>query len=195
MRRGLRLAVASIGALVLSVVTGGLTHAQSSGANFNHSLKGTFSFRSFNGYQSLVSDLPYVGNVYGYYGYAPAVGTLTFDGEGNVSGTMDINFGQQQTVCPGTTLSGTYTVNPDKMTGTATLTVTNNSTSCYYQGAPVFPPSGTGVVSLALSLSLVRNGNGVVTLINMAEMDEDTTGTFYITTGSPFGAVGYRTAE
>jgi hypothetical protein len=178
MRRGLRLAVASIGALVLSVVTGGLTHAQSSGANFNHSLKGTFSFRALDD----------------YYSYEPAVGTLTFDGEGNVSGTMDINV--YGTVCTGTTLSGTYTVNSDKLTGTATLTVTNNSTSCKYSSnsALVFPSTGT-TVSLVLSLSLVRNGNGVVTLINMAEMDADTTGTFYNTTYSIFGAVGYRTAR
>jgi len=143
-----------------------------SGANFNHSLKGTFSFRSFNG----------------YYGWEPAVGTLTFDGEGNVSGTMDINV--DGTVCTGTTLSGTYTVNSDKLTGTAALTLRNTSASC----ESVFPSSGTGV-SLPLSLSLVRNGNGVVTLINMAEMDEGTTGTFYNTTNSIFGAVGYRTAR
>jgi hypothetical protein len=139
-------------------------------------LKGTFSFRALDD----------------YYSYEPAVGTLTFDGNGHVSGTMDINL--YGTVCTGTTLSGTYTVNSDKLTGIATLTPVNTSSSCEYSGTPVFPSSGTGV-SLALSLSLVRNGNGVVTLINMAEMDEDTTGTFYNTTSSIFGAVGYRTAR
>jgi hypothetical protein len=181
MRRGLRLAVASIGALVLSVVTGGLARAQSSGANFNHSLKGTFSFRSFNVYA----------------GYEPAVGTLTFDGEGNVSGTMDLNI--DDVVCTGTTLSGTYTVNSDKLTGKATLTVTNNSTSCYYTSTPVFPSSGAGVVSLPLSLSLVRNGNGVVTLINMAEMDtcsNTPVPTFCnVTHNGIFSAVADRTAK
>jgi hypothetical protein len=181
MRRGFRLAVASIGALVLSVVTGGLARAQSSGANFNHSLKGTFSFRSFNG----------------YYGYEPAVGTLTFDGEGNVSGTMDINV--DSTVCTGTTLSGTYTVNSDKLTGTATLTPMNTSASCKYSynSTLVFPSTGTGVVSLPLSLSLVRNGNGVVTLINLAEMDtcSSTPLTFCYDTNEVFSAVAHRTAR
>jgi len=189
MRRGLRLAVASIGALVLSVVTGGLARAQSSGsvmtgsgANFNHSLKGTFSFRSFNG----------------YYGFEPAVGTLTFDGEGNVSGTMDINV--DGTVCTGTTLSGTYTVNSDKLTGTATLTPKNTSASCKYSynSTLVFPSTGTGVVSLPLSLSLVRNGNGVVTLINMAEMDtcsNTPVPTFCSVTDGVFSAVADRTAK
>jgi hypothetical protein len=179
MRRGLRLAVASIGALVLSVVTGGLTHAQSSGANFNHSLKGTFSFGSFNA----------------YYGFDPAVGTLTFDGEGNVSGTMDINL--DSTVCTGTTLSGTYTVNSDKLTGTATLTPVNTSSSCEYNGTPVFPSSGSKV-SLPLSLSLVRNGNGVVTLINMAEMDtcsNTPVPTFCNVASGFFSAVADRTAK
>ena len=187
MRRGLRLAVASIGALVLSVVTGGLARAQSSGsvmtgsgANFNHSLKGTFSFRSFNG----------------YYGFEPAVGTLTFDGEGNVSGTMDLNI--DDVVCTGTTLSGTYTVNSDKLTGTATLTPVNTSASCKYTSTPVFPSSGAGVVSLPLSLSLARNGNGVVTLINMAEMDtcsNTPVPTFCYATGAIFSAVADRTAK
>jgi hypothetical protein len=187
MRRGLRLAVASIGALVLSVVTGGLARAQSSGsvmtgsgANFNHSLKGTFSFGDFNGYA----------------GYEPAVGTLTFDGGGDVSGTMDINV--DGVVCTGTTLTGTYTVNSDKLTGTATLTVTNNSNTCYHNSTPVFPSSGTGV-SLPLSLSLVRNGNGVVTLINMAEMDtcsNTPVPTFCnVTYNGIFSAVAHRTAK
>ena len=187
MRRGLRLAVASIGALVLSVVTGGLARAQSSGsvmtgsgANFNHSLKGTFSFGSFNV----------------YYGFEPAVGTLTFDGEGNVSGTMDINV--DGTVCTGTTLSGTYTVNSDKLTGTATLTPVNTSASCERNGFPEFPSSGT-TVSLPLSLSLVRNGNGVVTLINMAEMDtclDTPVPTFCnVTDNGIFSAVAHLTAR
>ncbi len=171
MKKGLRLAVASIAVLGLSLAAGGMALAQSSSGQvinsrkFNHSLKGTFSFRALDV----------------YYGYAPSLGTLTFDGNGNVTGTMDLN--DDGTVCQGTGLSGTYTVNPDRLTGTATLTL--SSPAC----------SSVNGVSLPLSLSLVRKGSGVVTVVNMVEMDDYTTGTFSKAVDAPFGAVAERSAR
>ncbi len=174
MKKGLRLAVASIAVLGLSLAAGGMALAQSSSGQvatssqrLNHSLKGIFSFRDLDS----------------YYSYVPSVGTLTFDGNGNVTGTMDIN--DDGTVCQGTGLSGTYTVNSDRLTGTATLTLSNSSSAC----------SSLNNASLPLSLSLVRNGNGVVTVVNMAEMDDFTTGTFSKATDALFGAVAERSAR
>lgn len=172
MKKGLRLAVASIAVLGLSLAAGGMALAQSSSGQvatssqrLNHSLKGIFSFRDLDS----------------YYSYVPSVGTLTFDGNGNVTGTMDIN--DDGTVCQGTGLSGTYTVNPDRLTGTATLTL--SSPAC----------SSVNGVSLPLSLSLVRKGSGVVTVVNMVEMDDYTTGTFSKAVDAPFGAVAERSAR
>ena len=161
-------------AILLSLTVAGTAVAQSSGEQvttssqrLNHALRGVFSFRDLNS----------------YYSYVPSVGTLTFDGNGNVTGTMDIN--DDTTVCQGTSLSGTYTVNPDKLTATATLTLSTTATGC----------SSLNNVTIPLSLSLVRDGSGVVTVINMAEMDNGSPGTFYSATDSFFGAVGQRTAK
>ncbi len=165
---------ASIAVMVLGLAVGGMALAQSSSGQvatgsqrLNHTLRGVFSFRDLDS----------------YYSYVPSVGTLTFDGNGNVTGTMDIN--DDGTVCQGTTLSGTYTVNSDRLTGTAMLTLSNSSSAC----------SSLDNVSLPLSLSLVRNGNGAVTVVNMAEMDDYTSGTFSNVTDAFFGAVAQRSAK
>ncbi len=168
MRKSFRL-LALAAAVGLSFELGGMALAQSSSGQasnpqqrLNHSLKGTFSFPALN--------LSYEGVV--------GVGTLSFDGKGNVTGTMDLDL--EGAVCLGNTLSGMYAVNSDRLTGTATLLL--SSSAC----------SSINNVSLPLSLSLVRNGNGVVTVINMAEMDSCGSGTLCRALLGLFGAVAQR---
>jgi len=50
-----------------------------------------------------------------------ANGTLTFDGNGGVSGVL--NYFTDGIYCTGMTMSGTYVVNPGKLSGRASMTV------------------------------------------------------------------------
>jgi hypothetical protein len=50
-----------------------------------------------------------------------ANGTLTFDGDGGVTGVL--NYFTDGTYCVGMTMSGTYVVNPGKLSGSASMTV------------------------------------------------------------------------
>jgi hypothetical protein len=62
-------------------------------------------------------------------------GTLTFDGNGNVTGILNSN--ADGAACVGMGLSGTYVVNPGKLSGTATMTlssVTTNNCADYGDG-------------------------------------------------------------
>ena len=65
-----------------------------------------------------------------YLGDNQSVGTFTFDGNGGVTGVIDFNyFGTA--ICNGMTLSGTYVVNPGRLSGTAVMTLSSVSTgSC-----------------------------------------------------------------
>ena len=69
-----------------------------------------------------------------YSGGSQSVGTFTFDGNGGVTGVIDFNnFGT--TICNGMTVSGTYTVNPGKFSGTAEMTLSSVSAgSCDNSG-------------------------------------------------------------
>jgi hypothetical protein len=68
-----------------------------------------------------------IGSSVGDGGYTVAAGTLTFDGNGGVTGVLNIN--DDGTYCLGTGLSGTYTVNPGKLSGTATMTLSSVDTN------------------------------------------------------------------
>lgn len=142
-----------IAAIVLSFGIGGHARAQSS-PDVSHSnahessIKGTFSYSTPSGDD----------------GFVVSTGTFTFDGKGNVTGTMDLN--DDGTLCPGLTLSGTYTMNPDRVTGTAALalTVPTADSSCSFGNND----------TLNLSLSLASGTK----IVNFAEMDVYTSGTF-----------------
>jgi hypothetical protein len=151
----------------------------------------------FAGLTSLVraqetSDVPVAGNnqllkgTYAFlqgsaqYGYTNSVGTLTFDGNGGVTGILNLNY--DGTVCVGLTLDGTYVVNSGR-TATANLTMTSVSTAnCANKG------NGD---TLALSLSFSGKPlQAQVRVINLVEMDQDITGTF---AGSFYGLSGVAT--
>jgi len=151
----------------------------------------------FAGLTSLVqaqetSDVPVAGNnqllkgTYAFlqgsaqYGYTNSVGTLTFDGNGGVTGILNLNY--DGTVCVGLTLDGTYVVNSGR-TATANLTMTSvSSANCANKG------NGD---TLALSLSFSGKPlQAQVRVINLVEMDQDITGTF---AGSFYGLSGVAT--
>ena len=102
------------------------------------------------------------------YGYTNSVGTLTFDGNGGVTGVLNLNY--DGTVCVGTTLNGTYVVNSGRA-ATANLTMTSVSTAnCANDG------NGD---TLALSLSFsAKPLEAQVIVINLVEMDQEIKGTF-----------------
>jgi hypothetical protein len=59
------------------------------------------------------------GSSVGDGGYTVGAGTLTFDGSGGVTGVLNLT--DDGTYCIGMGLSGSYTVNPGKLSGTATM--------------------------------------------------------------------------
>ncbi|HVA79271.1 MAG TPA: hypothetical protein VNF27_15340 [Candidatus Binataceae bacterium] len=111
--------------------------------NLNKSLKGTFTYLS-----------------HGDGEYYPTTGILSFDGNGNITGTMELN--DDGTVCSGITLSGTYTVNADKTTGTGSLTLATSTSGC----------GNTDTIPMSFALS---SGGKTVYI---EEMDTCATGTF-----------------
>jgi hypothetical protein len=68
-----------------------------------------------------------LGSVIGEDGDGVTNGTLIFDGNGGVTGILNSN--DDGTVCAGMGLSGTYVVNPGKLSGTATLTISSVTTN------------------------------------------------------------------
>ena len=81
----------------------------------------------------LLADVCSLHSIAGDYGYtltgtrlplgpAASVGTVTFDRQGNVSGTQTLSLNGM--IAPGEVLTGTISVNPD-CTGAATIAVTN----------------------------------------------------------------------
>jgi hypothetical protein len=102
------------------------------------------------------------------YGYTSSVGTLTFDGNGGLTGVLDLNYDGQ--VCVGMTLNGTYAVTSSR-TATANLIATSvNTANC--------ANAGNGA-TLALSLSFsAKPLDAQVRMINLVEMDQEISGTF-----------------
>jgi hypothetical protein len=100
-----------------------------------------------------------------YTGGNQSVGTFTFDGNGGVTGVIDFNyFGTA--ICNGITVSGTYTVNPGRQSGTAVMTLSSVSTG-------TCDDAGDGdTLSLAFYL-----GNNLKTM-NFVETDPDEDGYF-----------------
>jgi hypothetical protein len=106
-------------------------------------------------------------------GEYPAAGTLTFDGKGHVTGVMSVH--DDDGVCSGMTLVGTYSVNPGLATGSATLSLTSvNTNNCGLAG------NGD---TLPVTLTIAAGGN----TIYLAEMDTYTKG-FYSDDFGPFTA-------
>ena len=68
-----------------------------------------------------------LGSVQGWEGDGATNGTLIFDGNGNVTGILNSN--ADGSVCAGMPMTGTYVVNPGKLSGTATLTISSVSTN------------------------------------------------------------------
>jgi hypothetical protein len=68
-----------------------------------------------------------LGSSQGYESDGATDGTLIFDGNGGVTGILNSN--ADGAVCAGMPMSGTYVVNPGKLSGTATLTISSVSTN------------------------------------------------------------------
>ena len=118
----------------------------------NRMLRGTYSYMGSTSDES----------------YDPAVGTLTFDGHGGLTGTMDIN--ADGTVCVGMALSGTYVVAANR-TATAALTLTSVDTSnCDNDG-------NGDTMALAMSFGVTAYG-APVKFVNFVDMDPYVIGTF-----------------
>ena len=108
--------------------------------------------------------------------YNVAAGTLTFDGNGGVTGVLSYNYDSQY--CIGTGLSGTYVVNPGKLSGTATMTVSSvNTNNCAYLA------NGD---TLTLAFYLGSN----LKIFNYAEIDQKLSGFFIYDYGYPLGGTG-----
>jgi hypothetical protein len=66
------------------------------------------------------------GSNFFYDDESEAAGSLTFDGNGGVTGILSAD--SDGVYCAGMGLSGTYVVNPGKLRGTATMTISSVST-------------------------------------------------------------------
>jgi hypothetical protein len=96
-----------------------------------------------------------------YYDYVSAAGTLTFDGNGGLTGVLDLNY--DYTICGDMTLSGTYVVNSNR-TAIAYLTLTSvNTANCANAG-------NGDTMTLAMSFG-GKPLNAPVAFVNFAEMD------------------------
>jgi hypothetical protein len=99
--------------------------------------------------------------------YGEAGGSLTFDGNGGVTGIL--NVASDGIYCVGMGLSGTYVVNPGKLSGTATMTISSVTTgNC--------ANAGEGD-TLTIAFSLANNFKTVT----YVEMDQYTSGHFMYT--------------
>ncbi len=103
-----------------------------------------------------------------YYDYSSAAGTLTFDGNGGLTGVLNLNYDYQ--VCQGMTLSGTYVVNSNR-TATAFLTLTSvNTSNCANAGN-----GDTMTLAMSFGAKLV---NKPLAFVNFAEMDQYVVGVY-----------------
>ena len=130
-------------ALALSLATAMPARA---GTAPNASVQGTWAF----------------GTSGGDGGYTVGAGTLTFDGIGGVTGVLSLT--DDGTYCVGMGLSGSYVVNPGKLSGTATMTLSSVSTGdCGLTG-------DGDTVTLAFSLA------NSLKAFNYVEIDPDLSG-------------------
>jgi hypothetical protein len=103
--------------------------------------------------------------------YGEAGGSLTFNGNGGVTGIL--NAASDGVYCVGMGLTGTYVVNPGKLSGTATMTISSVTTgNC--------ANAGNGD-TLTIAFNLANNFK----TFTYVEMDPDTTGYFIDTFGGP----------
>jgi hypothetical protein len=108
--------------------------------------------------------------------YNVAAGTVTFNGNGGVTGVMSYNDSGED--CIGAGLSGTYVVNPGKLSGTATMTVSSvNTNNCGYLA------DGD---TLTLAFYLGAN----LKIFNYTEIDQGVSGFFINDYGFPLGGAG-----
>ena len=103
-------------------------------------------------------------------------GTLTFDGNGNVTGILNSN--GDGGICVGMGLSGTYVVNPGKLSGIATMTISSvNTNNCDDTG-----DGDTLTLNFFLASSLKT--------FNYVEIDPEVIGYFPYTFYGPLGGQG-----
>jgi hypothetical protein len=103
-------------------------------------------------------------------------GTLTFDGNGNVTGILNSN--GDGGICVGMGLSGTYVVNPGKLSGIATMTISSvNTNNCDDTG-----DGDTLTLNFFMASSLKT--------FNYVEIDPEATGYFTEDFYGPLGGQG-----
>ncbi|MGA2410417.1 MAG: hypothetical protein ABSG46_08535 [Candidatus Binataceae bacterium] len=124
----------------------------------NGTLKGSYSFSTLGS----------------YYGYYPGSGILTFDGKGNVTGTMSMT-SDYDYVCANMPLVGTYTVYPGYNIASAQLSGTAVSTGA------------CDAANFTLPVAITIGATG--STIYFAEMDNGGDGTYFKEFGT-FAAVG-----
>jgi hypothetical protein len=130
-------------ALALSV---GVARPARAGSPPTAAIQGTWAFVSTTGVE----------------GYTVGVGNLTFDGKGGVTGVLNYNYDSEY--CVGMALSGSYTVNPGKLSGSASMSVASvNTNTCSLTG-------DGDTLTLAFYL-----GSNLKTL-NYVEIDPDSAG-------------------
>jgi hypothetical protein len=117
-----------------------------------------------------------IGSIQADSSYNVGAGTLTFDGNGGVTGFLSYNYDSEY--CVNMPVSGTYNVNPGKLSATATMTVTTVTTGTC---------AGLGddeTLTLALSL-----GNNFKTFY-FTEIDPKVEGNFIYSEGYALAGVG-----
>jgi hypothetical protein len=117
-----------------------------------------------------------IGSIQADSSYNVGAGTLTFDGNGGVTGFLSYNYDSEY--CVNMPVSGTYNVNPGKLSATATMTVTTVTTGTC---------AGLGddeTLTLAISL-----GNNLKTFY-FTEIDPKVEGNFIYSEGYALAGVG-----
>jgi hypothetical protein len=122
-------------------------------------------------YTALKGNYSYFGT--SYYGYYLTQGTLTFDGKGHVSGTM--NYNVDTVPCVGMTLNGTYTVNPGLASGSTLMSLTSvNTNGC----------GNTGNGDTLFAEIAIGGGGNTLFLAEMDQLSAD----YFAYDFFPFGA-------
>jgi hypothetical protein len=104
------------------------------------------------------------GSTQGADGAGATDGTLIFDGNGGVTGFLYSN--ADGSICAGMPMNGTYVINPGKLSGTATLTISSVTTNnC--------ADDGDGAI-LTLQFFLASN----LKTFNYVEVDQEIQGYF-----------------
>ena len=142
--------------------------------------------RTDRGVRILRSTYAYLDSTSGD-GFVTATGSLTFDGAGAVTGTMDLTNDDTNptNICRDLTVTGTYTVDSDDTTGDIVLTLTG-----FTAGTPCFQ-SAALTITLDASMALAGGGRGNAQTIYLSETDPFTGNTF-ANDFDPFSAVAQR---